>query len=317
MIHTYCRYAKTTGLARALSSYQSSGLTKHYVFEEFENIPDLDKCDIAIFGNVLPVELDKVNHPYKCYLFCSPFSQADLSSHEFPSAEIKILYDLIYLKEQGRIQEVLSTDFNLSIIHKFIYVPGFCNISNYQQYVDMHNENRFGYGFLGNNLRKHRNAHAQLVAMSLLKDKEPCIVNVDHDSYGLINQFYKLPIHVVQLDDEAYFEAISQHTFNFQVTYSESFNYMAMEYALVGVPTLCSPSINWYPFKELIINDVTNPYHIADIASKIKENGYWNISKKLHAQAKKINEERKEVACEAIQHLAKRVNGKSLTINAQ
>ena len=306
MIHTYCRYARTTGLARALSSYQASGLTKHYVFDEFDDIPDLDKCDIAIFGNVTPADLrEKVKHPYKCYLFCSPFSQADLSSDGFPSSEIGILYDTLYLREHGEIQEILTTDYEISIIHKTLHVPAFCDINDYKSYEKMYTEDRNQYGFLGNNLRKHRNAHTQLVAMSLLNNKNPIIVNKNHLSYHLIERFYDLDIRVQNIPDSIYFSTISHHLFNFQVTHSESFNYMAMEYALVGVPTVCSPSINWYPVKELIVKDVTSAHDISNIVNKVCENGYWNISEKLHKQAKEINEQRKEITCGAIAHLGK------------
>lgn len=303
MINTYTYQTRSTGLDRALSGMSCTGLTKHYRFADINNIPDLTKCDIAIFGNLLPDQLAAIKHPYLCYMFCSPFGQADLSSHDFPSAEIAILYTALHMRENGDIQQIITTDFELAIVHKCLYVPPTLDIKDYTKYHNLFKKTRHGYGFLGNNLRKHRNLHNQLVAMSLLP-KKPIIINNNHPTYYYAKKIYDLKFKVVSLTDEQYWEEISSHELSFQATYSESFNYMALEYALVGVPTITCLDVGvWYPEVCCIVKNVDSPTDIANTARRLIQNGYWNVSHKLHQQAVEINEQRKVTAYQALDSL--------------
>lgn len=306
-IHTYTYKMKSTGLDRVLNGYSASGLTKHYYFDHVKNVPDLDKCDIAIFGNILPQDLRQIIHDNKYYLYCSPFGQADLSNNSFPSSEITILYQLLFMRDKGMITNVITTDVEMFKIHKFEYVPPVLNIDDYSKYADMYNDNRNRHGFLGNNLRKHRNTQNQLVAMSMLEDKLPIVINTDHAMYHLAKDFYGLDFIYITLDDKEYFSEIARHKLNFQATYSESFNYMALEYGIVGVPTICCPDVGrWYPIQECVVKNVDSPVCISETAKKLMNNGYWEVSRKLHEKTKAINEEKKEEAYKALKVLENR-----------
>lgn len=313
MIHTYAYRAKSTGIARALSGYQSSGLTRHYYFDDFAYIPDLDKCDIAIFGNCLPQDLKRVKHPFKCYLFCSPFGQADLCDNHFPSSQIGILYTAI---SDPDIKCLVTTNKIVQMIHGGIYAPDSVNVD--EKYIPtVEKAERHHIGFLGNNLRKHRNLHNQLVAISDFQKRinpYPCkaIINTDHPSYQFARRFYGFDYIVEDMDDQRYFESIQYQFISFQASYSETFNYMAMEYALRGVPTVGCPDIGeWYPDQSCIVRNVDNPYEISRIAQTVfngnprYSQAYWDRCQNIQSGAIEVNKKRKETMHNALRNLEK------------
>jgi hypothetical protein len=290
--------------------YQYTGMHRYldaFLFQDgnqfifVKSIEDTNKYEdyCAIFGGFLPIELSKnTTIKRKYYTFCSPFGQADMSSYDFYSAEINILYQLEIEIASGNIVNSITPSESLAKRMNYLYVPAIGR--NIPTEI---NEERYGYGFLGNNTRKHRNVVNQISAMSLLLPKEEIIVN--QDIYKGFEDLFNCKITAKSLSNEQYFKEIATHRLNFQCSFSESFSYLTFEYCCVGVPSIVSPCVSWYPIKELVVPNVDNPYEITKAAQWILNDKiyYKALSNRLKAWAIKFNEDRKNELFEALNRI--------------
>lgn len=261
--------------------------------------------DIGIFGGFLPGEVLKNNTiNKKIYVFCSPFGQADLSSDDFYSAEIRILYNSLMLLERGYFTRIITSSKPLAQYYdKVFYLSPVIKMpGDYEKWIT---KERYGYGFLGNNLRKHKNVVNQLAAIAKLNPSECTFVTRQkislYDGWSELFPNLKIINKVLQ-SDEDYFKHIATHRLNFQCSFSESFDYMALEYAYMGIPTICSSCIDWYPLKQCVVN---NPDNWVDIWGAAQETLNYNYSDYLISWSKEFNQYNKERLIQQIENLKK------------
>lgn len=270
-----------------------------------ENIKETNQYDamVGIFVGFLPRELEQnksVKHKY--YLYCSPFGQMDLSSYGFYSDEFKILTELMYFIKGGIICNAVTPSESLAERMGFIYTfPCMVNlelkIESNEQFFTLERKN---YGFLGNNLRKHRNVVNQIAAISQLNPKEKIIVK-DKDHYIHYAEVFNCEFEDRLLEsDISYFEEISTHRLGFLCSWSEAFSYQALEYAMVGVPVIHGPCIDWYPdFDGWESTKVENIDCVDEIVMVAQgwlndENIYKDFSEDLKDWFYEFNEEQKK-----------------------
>lgn len=276
-------------------------VTFHYL-DSLEEI-STHSCDIGIFGGFLPRELESIQHiPIKYYVFCSPFGQADLSSQDFYSAETDLLLELSYFISQGIIKNALTASKSLAWRFGFIHIPPYKLIDDNELVFNQHREY---YGMLGNNFRKHRNVVNQIAAISWLDPIQS--ISIRHAKvYEYYGQLFNCTFIEQDLTtDEQYNEAISKHILSFQCSWSEAFSYLAFEYALMGVPTIVGPSIDWYPDKDCIVQNVDNPREIYEVAQNLLSDkmNYMAVSYNLRKWAIDFNKDNKEKLQEVIQSI--------------
>lgn len=278
---------KSKGIDRFLQSFSIyEGCKLFYV----NNIQEANRqeTDIAIYGGFLPQELLYAHPQFKYYTFCSPFGQADLSGQNFLSPEIDILYYVVDLIKNGKITGTITSSKALAwSFDSFIYVPPVKVIDQDDIHFTLERQN---YSMIGNNFRKHRNVVNQIAAVSRLTPKEKICVAGD-TFYKPFESLFNCEFYSKDLPDKDYYKAISQHKMNFQCSWSESFSYITLEYALMGVPTIVSPCIDWVKSYILRVNNPDNPQEIYQAAQSLLNNKelYEDISEGLVSFAQDIN----------------------------
>jgi len=273
------------------------GFTIHPEFEiiEVATIEEVAKyeCESGIFAGFLPSQLNFVKSvKNKYYVYCSPLGQADLSSHDFYSVEFNTLIDAEYFRKEGKIKGIITGSESLEFSNNFICMPHVrLDIEDHIKFKD----ERFNYGFMGNNFRKHRNVSNQIAAISKLTPKEDIVVS--HRSlYDHYEKMYDCKIIDKPANStEDYFNEISSHILGFQCSWSEAFNYITWEYAFMGVPCIVSPTIPWYPIPELIVMNPDDPKEIYETAQELLDNQrlYGETSMYLADWALEYNKEQK------------------------
>jgi glycosyltransferase involved in cell wall biosynthesis len=281
---------KQTGIHRFLESFKLYDKCKFVLVDTIEETNEYED-KIGIFGGFLPRDLlNNYTIKEKYYTFCSPFGQADLSSSDFYSVEISILGELLRYIKAKRIKNAITQSKSLRFRFGFIWIPP-VKLDIIQQY----HEERRGYGFLGNNLRKHKNVANQLSAISLLQPKEPIIVSQEN-YYAGFGEIFDCEFKSKDLKtDKDYYREISTHRLCFQCSWSEAFDYQAFEYMFMGVPVIFSPCLDWIPVEPIFYNGIVyNPdssENINRIAQGIldKPSLYKLISESLYEWAPKFN----------------------------
>jgi len=285
------------------------GFTIHPDFSiiEVANIDETNEheCECAIFAGFLPSSLSRnKNASKKYYVYCSPLGQADLSSFEFYSMEFQILMDAEYFLKDNKIDGIITGSESLKFSNDFMCMP------HVRLGIEEHisfNKKRSGYGFLGNNSRKHRNVSNQISAISKLTPKESIVV-AHSEEYKNYEKLYSCTFTSKNMDtDSAYFKEIATHILGFQCSWSEAFNYIAWEYAFMGVPCVVSPCIDWYPNAELIVLNPDSPKEIYETAQSLLNNNeyYSESSYNLAEWALEYNKEQKAKLMEKLERLIK------------
>ncbi len=94
--------------------------------------------------------------------------------------------------------------------------------------------------------------------------------------------------------DENYYKEISSHRLCFQCSWSEAFDYQALEYAVMGVPVIGGHCLDWlYKISpKCIVDNIDSCYDIRNVAQYLLDNQkeYWDISGVLYIDAQKMNE---------------------------
>jgi len=263
--------------------------------EKLKNYQTVFESDepIIVAGVMPEVCLYFKGNVYYCYT--SPFGQAELNSYQdwYHGGELGILKVIQQGIGMGQIKGCVTPSKSIADTLDFIYLPGVLNTNNLPKIDIM--EDRANYGFLGNNERKHRNQYNQLYAIDKLEPKEFIVLNKKPNSIYL-NKNLGLKL-VGKLSNEDYFKEISSHRLNFTCSFSESFSYQVLEYCFAGVPSIVSPCIDWYPFKECVVKNIDNVQDIYKEAQDILSNKefYEGISRKLPLWAQKFNEDQAEL----------------------
>lgn len=257
---------------------------------------------VGIFGGFLPQDIIKSTIKNKYYIFCSPFGQADLSDFQFYSLEIQILMQCFDLIKKGLIKNCITSSKSLEFRFGFIYFPPVR--FGIKEHVHI-NKDRKNYGFLGNNIRKHKNTANQLAAISLLNPKEPIVVR-HGDAHAYWSYLFECDfIDKSNLTNEEYFKEIASHRLCFQCSFSESFDYQALEYCLMGVPVVHSSVVYWYPIKDHLVSNPDDTEEIYKVAQQIINNPvqYNQDSEYLSKWAIRYNEENKNKLYEAYKNI--------------
>ncbi len=211
--------------------------------------------EIGIYGGFFPKEVafDAQSTKKKYYVYCSPLGQADLSGQHQYSPEICILLDLLEGIKLGYITNAITPSKSLNSVFEFIYISPF--LLNPPK--DIFCKERHNIGFMGNNLRKHKNVSNQIVAASKILRDYPNEKLIASDSFDYSHWARALGMQIERKQlktDEEYFNEIASHRIGLQCSFSEAFNYIALEYAFVGVPVVVAPCIDWYPIKTIVNN---------------------------------------------------------------
>lgn len=303
---------KYKGIDRFLSSLSIHGQCKvRYINDINEASHHYD--DIVVFGGFLPQEVavfKQINKRFKNIYttFCSPFGQADLNSSDFYSPEIIQLMNVIKLREEGYVTNVFTQSKSLFWRFGFAYIPPARIIPVSHK---IFNKDRHNYGFLGNNLRKHKNVANQLAAISKLEPKEPIVVS-DARLYEHYSKLFDCEFISKKPNDDGYFNEIASHRLNFECSHSEAFDYVVLEYALMGVPSIVAPCIDWYigvdedssEFYSPIVVNIDNPSEIYLRANSLLNDGmYWEFSQDIQNWAWKFNESQGNLLYETIEKI--------------
>jgi len=290
---------KQTGMHRYIEGFKAYDDCYLYFVKNIEEAEQFDS-EIGIFAGFLPQELLKNSSiKRKFYVYCSPLGQADLSSFDFYSVEIQILLNLVNLRKSGHIENVIATSSSLAERFSFVYVPAYGNAII--KFDPQKKDERKNYGFLGNNIRKHRNVANQLSAISSLLPKEEIIVK-DASLYLHWAWLYDCKVSSRVLDSDAdYYKEIATHRLNFQCTHSESFNYISLEYGLSGVPSIVSPCISWMP-NYSIVKNIDDWREIKKVASNVLDN-YEDACYDTLSHCKMENKKRKIFVVEELKKL--------------
>lgn len=277
-----------TGLGRYAEGITLVDNTEIFVSANFAEIAGANCSeDIGVFAGYIPEEIVHMLSRFKrtYYVFTSPLGQANLSGPDFFSPELRILYTVLELRTNNRLTNVICTSKDLAQIIGGICLPPVLNLPSLA-----FSEEREGFSFIGNNLRKHKNVATVLAGISQTNPKQKVYVS-QPGLYTFYEDLFKIQFASCSFaEDQAMQEAMSKHKLAFQCSYSESFNYIALEYAFHGIPCICSPCINWYPFLECKVNNIDSPLAIAGAAEYVLGNGrYWSLSKRLQEFAINFN----------------------------
>lgn len=245
--------------------------------------------DIGVFAGFIPEEISFFLSRFKktYYIFTSPLGQADTSSQAFYAAEIQMLIKLLGMIKEKRLTNLIVSSKPLAERLQCFYLPPvyICDESNF-----LFSENRYGYSFVGNNRRKHKNVVNTIAAISLLPSET--IYVSEPNMYIAYEEIFNCKFGLcLEKDDRLFQTMLASHKLAFQCSYSESFNYLALEYAFHGVPCIVSPCIDWYPIRTCIVEDIDNPILIAATANKLLKDKkkYWEISIELRSLSHTIN----------------------------
>jgi len=233
------------------------------------------------------------------YVFTSPLGQADLSGQDFFAPELRILFSMLELRTNGRLTNLICTSKDLAYIIGGVCLPAIIVNPN-----TTFSEERSGFSFIGNNLRKQKNVANTIAAIASIIPKEKIYVS-QPGLYSFYTDLFKAEfLPCCFSEDKVMQEAMSKHKLAFQCDHSNSFSYIALEYAFHGVPCICSPCIKWYPLLECRVNDIDSPLAILGTAELVLNSGrYQALSKKLMQFAPIFNDANKEIMKELVAKL--------------
>lgn len=194
-------------------------------------------------------------------LFCSPLGQATINN------ELNHLNNLLSLLSSGKLSYLfLGHEYLADEIKdkNIIWLPQPFNIEKFNEKIKKIKRevvpNSVG---LFNSSGKHKNLLNQALAVKQL-GKKLLINGLNNDSVliHLLNKFninYEL---YDWLNESEYFKLISSCEIGLQCSFSESFDYVAAEMSLMGVPVVTSPAVYWN-IDELMAPLPDNPSNIA------------------------------------------------------
>lgn len=276
---------ETTGMGRYAYGFGTYKDAKIYYAKTLNDV-----CTVISEDKVILVGF--VDNPQRFFpaktvymVYCSSFGQADMCNPNFYSDEIIYLNYLLDLKREGIIADIITSSEHLASRMGVLYLHPYR-----RNFKGTYSKDRYGYGFPGNNLRKHRNVVNTISAISSIDPKETIYVKTANDYVGFA-ELFNCDIKSQQTkSDEEYSEVISHHRMAFQFDWGASFGYIALEYGLCGVPCLVSPIYEWYPIEFCVVNNVENWGEIKHRAETIlSDSSYFEKCEGLMEQCQFMN----------------------------
>ena len=247
MIITTCPQVwEGTGAYWVLKNLEFVANTKHIPWEQLQN-QDGDLIISCGIGEVDLLRLRKEGRKIGV-LFCSPLAQA----HVVPTSSNGDLDSLLRYKhmlESGTIDYIFLVSEQLAQLfnyEKFIYLPPPLHWEGFPKTLE---KDRKGIGFFGT-MDKHKNMATMFGAVKHSKIEEPLILTGPEKGsmcsfFSNLFDMKNIILHQ-RLPRQALLDVMSKVKLGIQIGFSEAFNYVVWELAMLEVPSIVGPSINWY-----------------------------------------------------------------------
>lgn len=302
MIITTCPQAwQDTGAYWVLKNLEITGKTKHVPWEQllcFPLNPEGNAGNIIITCGLGEVDLLKLKkQKFKIgVLFCSPLAQA----HVVPSSlngDLDALLRYKNMLKSGNIDYIFLLSKSMVDIFKddkIIYLPVPLKWElQPESSFDM--KDRRGICFFGT-MDRHKNLATMFGAVKSSGIEDPFIITGQEKKQMCIffsNLFDMKNIMLYpRLPRQQLLNLMTTVKLGIQIGFSESFNYSTWELAMLGIPSIVSPSIKWYTSLDMTyeyckVFNLDDPCLIAGMINRI----YFD-----DALYKELCEKSKEVA---------------------
>jgi len=275
MIITTCPQAwQDTGAYWALKHLEVTGKTKHIPWEQLQD----QDGDLVISCGIGEVDLLRLRKKGKKIgvLFCSPLAQA----HVVPSSlngDLDALLRYKNMLKSGDIDYIflLSKELaNLFNNERIIYLPPALEWENFPVTKI---EDRKGIGYFGT-MDKHKNLATMFGAFKYSGIVDPFIITGQEKTQmcSFFSNLFDMKNIILysRLQRQQLLDVMSKVKLGIQIGFSESFNYSTWELAMLGVPSIVGPSINWYageePLKEYcMVRNLDDPCMIGTMIRRI------------------------------------------------
>lgn len=297
MIITTCPQVwEGTGAYWVLKNLESVAKTKHVPYEQLQEVKDVDLIITCGIGEVdllrMAASFLKGQKVKLGVLFCSPLAQA----HVVPTSSNGDLDSLLRYKnmlEDRNIDYIFLTSQKLADLFdnkKMIYLPP----SLYWEDVPIvSKENRKGIGYFGT-MDRHKNLATMFGVVKHSKIEEPFILTGPEKAsmcsfFSYLFDMKNIVLHQ-RLPRQALLDVMSKVKLGIQIGFSESFNYTTWELAMMEVPSIVGPSIDWYIKdnylrKYCMVENLDDPIEIGEMLRRI----YFNLN--LYLDLCKVSKE--------------------------
>lgn len=209
--------------------------------------------DILIIGGFCKVQRKRTRYKVG-YFFCSPPMLVE-ESGEF---ELKALRTIEKLRRRKIIDFVLFSDESLAEVYDGIYVPNPIDTS-----IETKKHKKIDGIGLFFPPRLQKNIFTQLLAVKLFQKKYDISLYTNLGPYEKVMKNLKINYKLFEwLPEEKYFDLLSKMKFCLNCSWSESMSYYAVDSLLQNTVSVVSPTISWYPFKNLVVRDISKPLEI-------------------------------------------------------
>jgi len=235
-----------TGVYWYLKNLEFVSNTKHIPWNQFQ----IQDADLVISCGIGEVDLLKLKRQKVKVgvLFCSPLAQAHIVPSS-PNGDLDSLLRYVNMLKSGDIDYVFLASKQLAELFKndkIIYLPP---PLHWEGFPITKIEDRKGIGYFGT-MDRHKNLATMFGAVKHSGIEDPFIIT-GSEKISMCSFFSHLfdmkNIFVYpRFSRPALFEIMSKVKLGIQIGFSESFSYTVWESAMLGVPSIVSPSIWWY-----------------------------------------------------------------------
>lgn len=247
MIITTCPQAwQDTGAYWALKHLEVTGKTKHIPWEQLQN----QEGDLIISCGIGEIDLLRLRKKGRKIgvLFCSPLAQA----HVVPSSlngDLDALLRYKNMLKSGDIDYIFLLSERLTYLfknEKIIYLPP---ALEWENFPITKIEERKSIGYFGT-ADKHKNLATMFGAVKYSGVEDPFIITGQEKTQmrSFFSNLFDMNNIVLysRLQRLQLLDVMSKIKLGIQIGFSESFNYATWELAMLGIPSIVGPSINWY-----------------------------------------------------------------------
>ena len=201
-------------------------------------------------------------------LFCSPLAQAHIVPTS-PNGDLDSLLRYKNMLESGDIDYIFLASQKLADLFdnkKIVYLPPPLHWEDFPI-----SENRKGIGFFGT-MDRHKNLATMFGAVKHSGIIEPFILTGPEKVFmcSFFSHLFDMKNIVLhqRLPRQALLDVMSKIKLGIQIGFSEAFNYTTWELAMLKIPSIVGPSINWYienePLREYcLVQNLDDPISIA------------------------------------------------------
>lgn len=308
MIITTCPQAwQDTGAYWALKHLEVTRKTKHIPWEQLQN-QDGDLIISCGIGEIDLLRLRKKGRKIGV-LFCSPLAQAHVVPSS-PNGDLDALLRYKNMLGSGDIDYIFLLSERLTYLfknEKIIYLPPALQWENFPI-----SKERRGIGYFGT-ADKHKNLATMFGAIKYSGIGDPFIITGQEKTQmcSFFSNLFDMKNIVLysRLPRPQLLDVMSKVKLGIQIGFSESFNYTTWELAMLNVPSIVGPSINWYIGNNLYLKRycmVENLDDLIEIGDKIKTL-YSNIYFEFSNLYSDLCGESKEVAISTMERNNQRV----------